>query len=180
LDFFSTLTGWFASRTRWFWRIVLFGGIGVAYFVFSVVKIYASIPALPIGPLQIVGASTDGARFILLDEGSRDAGKSKTAVLVVMHKATQTEAGAFRFEAKRETIDCAGKKITLDGAGFYNDNGEQTISRVFDGKAQAVNPIDTEVAFVCEKTKISAPSVVGYKAALQQEEKVVSGALGSP
>jgi hypothetical protein len=147
-----------------------------ARFAFEVWSIYDSIPDLPNGPLQIVGVSADGARFVELNGDAFEVGVNRIIVLVAFDKPIPAKEGVFRFEAKRELVDCSKRQIELEGAGFYDDQGNQTLSRVFDRKPKQFEPVDTETALVCDHQQFGQPRVIGFHAALVQTQAAISRA----
>lgn len=139
----------------------------VAQFGFEVWSIYSSIPSLPNGPLQMVGTSSDGARFVVLNDQGRPKGGDTITVLVVFREPLHNEHGIVR--VKREFVDCANREIDLHGAGYYDDRAQQTISRVFPNDApRAADSLESEVGLVCDDAVFAAPVVRGYRAALAQ------------
>lgn len=140
----------------------------VALFAFEVWSIYNSVPDLPNGRLQMVGTSFDGARFVVLNEQGRPKGGNTITILVVLREPLHNEHGIVRFAVKREFVDCANGQVELRGAGFYNDQGQRTISRVYDQAPRAFDSLDTEAEFVCGDSVATAPIVRGYRAALAQ------------
>ncbi len=153
--------------------LLFFGG----RLAFEVWSIYDAIPGLPNGALQMVGASRDAAHFVVLDDHGYAKGGNRITVLVAFVRSMHVEQGTFRFEAKREVVDCSKRQIVLQGAGFYDDHGRQTISRVYDGKSAPAVPLDSETTLVCDHASPAVPIVVGYRAALSQAQAVISRAL---
>lgn len=153
--------------------VLIFGG----RFAFQVWSTYDAIPSLPNGALQMVGASHDGARFVVIDNRGYSKGANRITILVAFVKPAQFDEGTVRFEAKRELVDCSKRQIVLQGAGFYNDQGRQTISRIFDGKPKPVESLNSETKFVCDNAALAVPRVVGYRAALSQAQTVIAQAL---
>lgn len=146
----------------------------VAQFGFEVWSIYSSIPRLPNGPLQMVGASSDGARFVVVNHQGRPEGGNTITVLVVFREPLRNEHGIVRFAVKREFVDCSNRQIDLHGAGYYDDQGRQTISRVFPNDAPRVaDSLDSEVGLVCDGAVFTTPVARGYRAALAQTLGVV-------
>lgn len=174
----SGSASWFSRHSR-IVSIILLVGIGAGYFAYQMWSIYDSIPALPGGMLQMVGLSGDGARFVLLDGEGFNATANRVVVLVAFNKPMHADEGNFSFEAKRETIDCAKREIALEGAGFYDDQGRQVLSRVFDKKPKPAEAIDTEATLVCDHQKFEQPTVTGYQAALVQTQAAISRIYGS-
>lgn len=141
----------------------------VAQFGFEVWSIYSSVPNLPNGPLQMVGVSSDGARFVVLNDQGRPRGGKSITVLVVFREPLHNEHGIVRFAVKRELVDCSNRQIDLVGAGYYNDQGQRTISRVFpDDAPRVADSLDSEVGLVCDDAAFAALVVRGYRAALAQ------------
>jgi hypothetical protein len=172
----SNSARWFSAHPRASLAIVL-TLFFASRFAFDVWSIYDSIPDLPNGPLQIVGVSADGARFVELNgDAAFEAGVNRIIVLVAFDKPMTAKEGAFRFEAKRELVDCSKRQIELEGAGFYDDQGNQTLSRVFDRKPKQFEPIDTETTLVCDHQDFGQPKVVGFRAALVQTQATISRA----
>jgi hypothetical protein len=140
----------------------------LAQFAFEVVSIFSSVPSLPNGPLQMVGTSFDGARFVVVDDQGRPRGGNTITILVVMREPLHNEHGIVRFAVKREFLDCANRQVQLHGAGFYDDQGRQSISRVYDDPPRALDSLDTEADLVCDGSIFATPPVRGYRAALAQ------------
>jgi hypothetical protein len=140
----------------------------VAQFASEVWSIYSSIPNLPNGPLQMVGTSFDGARFVVVDDQGRPRRGDTITILVVMREPLHTEHGTVRFAVKRELVDCSNRQVELRGAGFYDDQGRRTISRVYDDARRAFDSLDTEAGLVCDNSIYATPPVTGYRAALTQ------------
>jgi len=171
---------WVSAHSRMIFLVLLilfFGG----RCAFQVWSIYDSIPDLPKGTLQMVGLSNDGARFVVLnDDHDYAKGVNRISVLVVFDEPKHVEQGTFRFEAKRELVDCSKRQIAFLGAGFYDDQGHQTISRVSDDisdpKTHPFEAIETETTLVCDHEDFTQSRVVGYLAALAQTQAMVSAA----
>ena len=140
----------------------------VTQFAFETWSIYNSVPNLPNGPLQMVGASSNGARFVVLNDQGRPRGGNTITILVVFREPLHNEHGIFRFAVKREFLDCSNRQIELHGAGYYDDQGQRTISRVFDKAPRAIDSLDTEAALVCDDSFFAAQVVRGYRAAFAQ------------
>ncbi len=156
----------FAHPRMLFLAIPIYFG---AQFGFEVWSIYSSIPSLPNGSLQMVGTSSDGARFVVLNDQGRPKGGNTITVLVVFREPLHNEHGVVRFAVKRESVDCSNRQIDLHGAGYYDDRAQQTISRVFPNDTpRAADSLDSEVGLVCDDAVFAAPIVRGYRAALAQ------------
>lgn len=134
--------------------------------------LYFAIPPLPAGQLQLVSVSLDGARYVVAQDKLERGGKLRATTLIVFEKPLQAEGASIRYETKREWIDCTRKEIELEGAGFYNDSGEQALTRYFDRKPEKAKLIDKQVAYVCQGEKFPVPPVTGYQAALTQSAAV--------
>lgn len=152
--------------------VLLLGGL--IYLTAQIWSIYAAIPSLPNGALQIVGLTHDGARFLATDEVSQENHRLRAIVLVVFEKPLQTNGVVIRYEAKKQWIDCAKSEIELEGAGFFDDKGMQVLSRVFDHKAHAAEPIDAEVDYLCHPKLVGVPPVIGYQAAWDQQHRLLA------
>ena len=169
LKFSATQTyGWLTRHPRMAMSLVWLVG-GLVYLAVQIWSIYAAIPGLPNGALQIVGLTQDGARYLATDEILQKDHRLGVIVLVVFEKPLQTNGVVIRFEAKKQWIDCAKSEIELEGAGFYNDKGTQVLSRVFDHKPQAAGLIDAEVDYLCHPKLVGVSPVTGYQAAWAQQ-----------
>lgn len=113
--------------------------------------------------------ASDSGRYLAIDDRVEDDGKLRAIVLVVFDHTVTVDGNAFRSEAKKEWINCATREIELEGAGFYDDQGKRVLTRYFDRKPKAAEPLATEVAYLCQNEQFNVPAVVGYQAALQQE-----------
>jgi hypothetical protein len=153
--------------------VILFAVGRCAYQVWS---IYDSVPDLPKSVLQMVGVTEVGARFVVLDDHRFSKGVNRISVLVVFDKLMHVKQGAFRFEVRRELVDCQKSQVQLQGAAFYDDQGRRTISRVSDQEPQPFEPVDTETTLVCDQENFAQPRVVGYHAALAQTKAAISQA----
>lgn len=175
-ELFSNITRLVSTHPRMSVAIVLIL-FGVGRVAFEVWSIFDAIPDLPNGPLQMVGVSSDGARFVVLDDQGRAKGGNRISVLVVMNNPVHHEQGTFRFEVKRELVDCSKQQIVLQGAGFYDDQGRRTISRVYEPEPEPFEPIDAETRLVCDHQDFGQSAVVGYGAALAQTQATISQAF---
>jgi hypothetical protein len=158
---FSIVKRWISAHPR-----ILFLAIPIYFagqFGVEVWSIYSAIPNLPNGPLQMVGTSSDGARFVVLNDRGRARGGNTITVLVVLREPLHNEHGIVRF-----AVDCSNRQVELRGAGFYDDQGQRTISRVYDESPRAFDSLDTEAGLVCDGQIFAAPVVRGYRAALAQ------------
>jgi hypothetical protein len=173
----TRIYGWLSSRQRLVMTSLVLAG-GVAYLAFQIWSIYSAIPALPTGRLQIVGLTSDGARYVAMDDHMERNGKLRARVLVVFEQLLKTNGVSIRFEAKQEWIDCSKSEIELEGAGFYNDQGQQVLSRYLERTPEAAKPIDMEMGYLCRNKRSLVPPVTDYQAVLQQERAVRAGAIG--
>lgn len=153
--------------------VILFAVGRCAYQVWS---IYDSIPDLPKGALQMVGVTNYGARFVVLGVNGFTNGVNRFSVLVTFEKLMHVKQGAFRFEVRKELVDCQKYQIQLQGAAFYDDQGHQTISRVSEQRPQPFEPVDAETTLVCGHEKFAQSRVVGFRAALAQTQALISEA----
>ena len=175
-QWFSSVSRWVFAHNRWSFFIAL-TLVATGRLAYQIWSIYDSIPDLPKGALQMVGVGSDGARFVELDGHGYTTGVNRITVLVVFDKPMHVEQGIFRFEAKRELVDCSKSQIEFQGAAFYDDQGHQTISRVADkNKLKPFEPVDTEATLVCAHEDFGQPRVIGYRAALAQTQAAISGA----
>jgi hypothetical protein len=180
----ANIRQWYLNCVRWvsahslmsvLMVVILFPVSRCAYQVWS---IYDSIPDLPESALQMVGVGSDGARFVVLDDHGYAKGTNRILVLVVFDKPMHVEQGTFQFEVKRELVDCSKRQIELQGAGFYDDQGHQSISRVYEQKPRPFELIDAETKLVCDHQDYTQSKVVGYRAALAQTQATVSQVFG--
>ncbi len=171
MEFITRIYRWFAARPR---RVLpyVFVIAGLGILAKELLPLYFAIPPLPAGQLQLVSVSLDGARYVVAQDRMERGGKLRAVTLIIFEKPLQAEGVSIRYETKREWIDCAKQEIELEGAGFYNDRGEQVLTRYFERKPEKPKLRDTQLAYVCRGEKFSAPPVAGYRAALTQSAAV--------
>lgn len=150
-------------------RLVVSVAAFVLIMLHQVWPLFSAIPAAPSGRLQMVGIVSDSARYVAIDDRVEDDGKLRAIVLIVLDQTVTVDGVSFRSEAKKEWINCAKREIELEGAGFYDDQGKRVLTRYFDRKPEAAEPIAAEVAYLCQDEQFGLPTVTGYQAALQQE-----------
>lgn len=162
----SRFSDWYGRHPRMLLLILplLFG----AYvFAREMLSIHNAVPPSPIGKLQIVGLTLDGAQFVALDNRVEEDGKLRADVLITFEKPLKVDGDVMSFEARREWIDCAKSVIEPEGAGFYDEHGKEVTTRYFSRKPEAVTKADLEVNYLCRGLKIDVPPVTGYLAAMQ-------------
>jgi hypothetical protein len=166
-EWISRISGWYSRHPRLVTMIVPLA-IGVYAITSSFGPLFFAIPPLPAGKVQIVGLVLDGARFVVVEDRVEKDGKLRADILITFEKPLKAQGKVISFEAKREWVDCAKSVIELEGAGFYDERGEKVLTRYFERKPEAAEPIDMEVAYLCHDRKFDAPPVIGYRAAMQQ------------
>jgi hypothetical protein len=171
MEFITRIYRWFAERPQRALPYV-FVIVGLGLLAKELLPLYFAIPPLPTGQLQLVSVTLDGARYVVAQDRMERGGKLRATVLIVFEKPIQAEGVSVRYETKREWIDCAKQEMELEGAGFYNDRGEQVLTRYFDRKPEKPKLIDKHVAYVCQGEKFPVSPVIGYQAALTQSAAV--------
>jgi hypothetical protein len=171
MEFITRIYRWFAERPQRLTPYIV-AVIGLGILAKEMLPLYFAIPPLPAGQLQLVSVSLDGARYVVMEDRVGKGGKQRAILLIVFAKPLEAEGVTVRYETKREWIDCAKQEIELEGAGFYNDRGEQVLTRYFDRKPEKPGLIDKQVGYVCRGEKFPEPPVTGYQAAFAQATAV--------
>jgi hypothetical protein len=123
--------------------------------------------SLPDGPLTLVSRNVSETRLISMETLRRTSGGAEATVVVLGNSPTAI-AQRYAIEAKRELVDCAGRRIADERAAYFDREGKPAGAAYLIGdNGRDADSDDTEVPMLCGKA--STPRTVQGWRAVQRE-----------
>jgi tetratricopeptide (TPR) repeat protein len=128
--------------------------------------VVTAAPPLPTGKLEELESHLAQVRYLAPDATAK-TGTTAQATVLLVGTGPKAISDSYAFQVKRETIDCAQRRIRDEMAGEYDGAGKLANSEILTSSVgRAADGLDAEVAAVCAATPPSGlRAAQGYKAA---------------